>query len=185
MDSNPNIVKCVGTNTRSMRHNDEQAIGEIQSSFYLSGMKHGLIFLCLLVSFLSYGQADPVYSVVESMPTPKSCSDYQEMERTRCTRTTVKSFIQEHLVYPKTALEKKLRGTAYVSFVVDEEGKVVMVELLKGVAEELDVEAIRVVTSLSTLEWIPGMQNGKEVKVRYNQPVVFNPPKPQPEIPAK
>ncbi len=150
-------------------------------------MKTTPLVIMMIFALRVAAQNDQVYTIVQSMPTPQTCADLEGVERRSCTQNTVRSYVQEHVVYPKQAIDKQLRGTAYVSFVIDEEGKIGTVQLLKGLAgaKELDEEAIRVVSSLGELDWIPGMQDGKEVKVRMNLPVKFNPPKPKPEIPAK
>lgn len=74
-------------------------------------------------------------------------------------------FIATETVYSENAKEAGLKGTVYVSFIIDENGKVTNVEIARGIHEWLDDEAIRVVKSMP--DWKPGEQRGKPVKVSF------------------
>ena len=73
--------------------------------------------------------------------------------------------------YPEDAKKAGIQGKVYVSFVVDEAGKVTKVEIARGVDPSLDKEALRVVNSLK--DWTPGKEKGKAVKVSYTLPIQF------------
>ena len=74
--------------------------------------------------------------------------------------------------YPEEAKKAKIGGRAYVSFVIDTEGKVVDVRLLRGTGHEsLDNEVLRVVKS--SPDWTPGEVKGEKVKVTFVFPVIF------------
>jgi protein TonB len=64
-----------------------------------------------------------------------------------------------------------IEGTVYVQFVVDKDGKVGQVKVLRAVDKFLDKEAARVVNSMPA--WKPGKQNGKAVAVYYTVPIRF------------
>ena len=81
-------------------------------------------------------------------------------------------FLQKNIKYPVEAKEKGIKGTVYVKFVVEKDGKVDDVLVKKGVNALLDKEAVRVVTSMP--KWTPGKQNGTLVAVRYTLPVKFD-----------
>lgn len=83
----------------------------------------------------------------------------------------LRKYIAENVRYPEMAKENDIQGTVYVRFVVDEQGKVGNVEVLRGVDPLLDKEAIRVVQSLP--KWKPGKQRGKAVKVSHSVPIKF------------
>lgn len=83
----------------------------------------------------------------------------------------LRKFIAENVRYPEVAKENDIQGTVYVRFVVDKDGSVTNVELLRGVDPLLDKEAIRVVQSLP--KWKPGRQRGKAVKVSHSVPIKF------------
>ena len=81
------------------------------------------------------------------------------------------SFIGENVEYPADALEKNLSGKAYVSFVVEKDGRVSEAKVLKGVCESIDNEALRVVKAMP--KWTPGKMDGKNVRVKYILPITF------------
>ena len=78
--------------------------------------------------------------------------------------------LYENINYPKEAVEAGVEGTAYISFVVDEQGNVESAESLRPLGFGLDKEAIRV---LKTTTWTPAQQDGKTVKQRKVLPVKF------------
>ncbi len=80
-------------------------------------------------------------------------------------------WVFEHLQYPAYARENKVQGRVILQFVVDENGNVGNVKVIRGVAPSLDQEALRVVAM--SPKWTPGSQKGKNVKVRYIFPVIF------------
>jgi len=80
-------------------------------------------------------------------------------------------FLQKNLRYPSTARRMGVDGKVFVQFVVDREGKISDVQVIKGVSADCDKEAIRVVQSMPA--WKPGKQNGKAVKARFVLPIRF------------
>ena len=82
-------------------------------------------------------------------------------------------FIQKNLQYPQMAKEAGLSGKCYLKFVVNENGNISDVSVLKGVpgCQECDKEAIRVVKMMPNFK--PGKQNGRAVKVFFNLPINF------------
>lgn len=75
------------------------------------------------------------------------------------------------LSYPETAKADSLEGTVFVQFVVNTAGQVEQVKVAKGVRDDLDTEALRVVTQLNS--WQPGTKNGEPVNVQYTLPIKF------------
>jgi len=80
-------------------------------------------------------------------------------------------WISEHLQYPKNAAENKIEGRVTCQFVVEKDGSVSNVEVVRGRGAELDAEAVRVLTTLPKFK--PGMQKGQPVRVRYSVPINF------------
>ncbi len=79
------------------------------------------------------------------------------------------NFINEEFDYPEIAREMGEQGTIYVQFVVNEDGSIEQAEVIKGVSDALDKEALRVVREMP--KWKPGEQAGKAVRVRYTIPI--------------
>ena len=108
--------------------------------------------------------ADPnVFEVVEKMPVFPNGGMPGLMK-----------YLSDNIRYPEAAKVAGIQGRVTVVFVVDKDGSITNVKTLRGVDAELDKEAIRVISSMP--KWIPGMQKGKAVKVRYTVPVMFRLP---------
>jgi Ca-activated chloride channel family protein len=82
-----------------------------------------------------------------------------------------KKYIAQHLVYPREARDKSIKGQVFVRFVVDISGNVTDVEVIRSIDPLLDAEAVRLITN--SPRWTPGSHNGKPVKVSYIIPVRF------------
>jgi periplasmic protein TonB len=80
-------------------------------------------------------------------------------------------YIQEHVEYPELSREMGEQGTVYVQFVVNSDGTIQDVVVVKPVSDLLNKEAIRVVKSMPA--WAPGEQAGKKVRVRFTLPINF------------
>lgn len=126
-------------------------------------LKVALMMLVLLFSFMtSTAQTkknNMVYDVVEVMP------QYPGGQ------IAMLKYIMENIKYPKQIMEEGIQGRVTVSFIVEKDGRVSNVRLLRSVQPSLDKEAIRVVKSMP--KWTPGKHNGKPVRVRFNLPVMF------------
>jgi protein TonB len=79
--------------------------------------------------------------------------------------------IQKAVRYPSRAISAGVEGRVYVSFVVNAEGEVVDIKVLKGLGSGLDEETMRAIKTLP--RFIPGKQNGREVSVSYSVPITF------------
>lgn len=82
------------------------------------------------------------------------------------------NYLARNVNYPLIAQENGIEGKVYISFIIDEQGNIYEVNLLRGVDLSLDNEALRVVKGMP--KWKPGKQGGKPVKVRYNVPIYFD-----------
>ena len=80
-------------------------------------------------------------------------------------------FIREHITYPAYENDLGISGRVLIRFVVDKEGNVCDVEILKKVSTEIDKEAKRVIESLP--KWTPAKSGGKAVCIYYNIPINF------------
>lgn len=82
-------------------------------------------------------------------------------------------YIQKNVQYPQVEKEAGISGTCYVTFVVEKDGSITDVKVLRGVAggPGCDKEAVRVVKSMPP--WKAGKQNGREVRVQFNLPIKF------------
>ena len=100
-----------------------------------------------------------VFDVVEQMPSFPGG------------QSALMQFLQSNVKYPVVAQENGVQGRVVVSFVVERDGSITDVQVVRSVDPSLDREAQRVVRSMP--KWIPGKQNGQAVRVKYNVPVSF------------
>ena len=100
-----------------------------------------------------------VFDVVEQMPAfpggPSALFEY----------------LSKSIKYPRKAEENGVQGRVIVSFVVERDGSITNVGVVKSVEPSLDKEAVRVIKSMP--KWIPGKQKGNAVRVKYTTPVTF------------
>ena len=80
-------------------------------------------------------------------------------------------YVATHIKYPQIARETGIQGRVFVGFVVEPDGSISNVKLLRGIGGGCDEEAMRVIKSLP--KWKPGKQRGKAVRVSYQIPVFF------------
>jgi TonB family protein len=80
-------------------------------------------------------------------------------------------YIKENLRYPDEAREKGIQGIVFVTFVVEADGSISNVRLLRGIGGGCDEEAVRVIENMP--RWIPGKQRGQAVRVQFNMPIRF------------
>lgn len=103
--------------------------------------------------------SNKVFDVVEEMPHfPGGAAALQ-------------AFLKSNTKYPVVAQENGVQGRVIVSFVVERDGSITDVRVVRSVDPSLDREASRVVRSMP--RWSPGKQNGSAVRVKYTVPVVF------------
>ena len=103
---------------------------------------------------------NPIFEVVEHMPEFPDGGMSALME-----------YLSKNIKYPEAAMKKGTQGRATVQFVVEKDGSITNVKILRGIDPELDKEAIRVISAMP--KWKPGMQKGKPVRVKYTVPVMF------------
>ena len=81
------------------------------------------------------------------------------------------NYLVENLNYPEKAKAKKITGKVYVSFVVEKDGSISNVKVLRDIGYGCGEEAVRVVKAMP--RWNPGMHRGKLVRVQYTLPLNF------------
>lgn len=82
------------------------------------------------------------------------------------------AFLRDNIKYPQLARENNITGKVFVQFVVEKDGSVSNVKVMRDIGGGCGQEAMRVVKAMP--KWKPGKQRGKAVRAQYNLPVVFN-----------
>ena len=100
-----------------------------------------------------------IFKVVEEMPEfPGGAAKMME-------------YIQKNIKYPMMARESDIQGRVFVNFVVEPNGEISNVEVLRGIGGGCDEEAVRVVRSMPN--WKPGKQRGSAVRCAFTVPIIF------------
>jgi protein TonB len=80
-------------------------------------------------------------------------------------------YLTQNVKYPSDAEKQKIEGIVIATFVVETDGSISNVEIVKPVFPSLDSEAIRVIKGMAN--WTPGKQNGEVVRVKYTLPISY------------
>jgi TonB family protein len=102
---------------------------------------------------------DSIYRVTEVMP--QYPGGPNEMMK----------YIQENLKYPQSAIDNKIEGRVFVSFVVEKDGNITNAAVMRGIDKECDAEALRVVASMP--KWTPGQHKGEVVRTQFTIPIYY------------
>jgi len=100
-----------------------------------------------------------VFDVVEQMPTFPGGLYY------------LMSYLSENVQYPEDAQKQGIQGRVVVSFIIEKDGTLSDIKVVRSVNPSLDEEALRVVRNMPN--WVPGKQSGKGVRVKFNVPINF------------
>ena len=113
----------------------------------------------IAIGAIDYDKPEKPFDVVEQMP---EFPGGQE---------ALMQFLRQEVKYPKEASKDGIQGRVVVQFVVEKDGSISEVEVVKKVNEHLDAEAVRVVNAMP--KWKPGKQKGENVRVKYTLPISF------------
>lgn len=104
--------------------------------------------------------SDKVFTVVEKLPQfPGGVG-------------ALTTYLAQNLKYPDAARQAKVQGKVFVNFIINQDGSVSDINVLKGIGYGCDEEAVRVVSRMPN--WEPGKQSGKAVRTRFNIPIAFS-----------
>jgi len=128
---------------------------------------------------VGWGEQKPMESGIpvdpfslEEFPTYEEFKSIKDVnDRRSKTDITLINNVQSKATFPEIPRQLGIQGTVYVSFIVDKDGNIKDVKIVKGIHEALDEEAIAAVKKLPRM--IPGKQFDRPVKVRYTIPVKF------------
>ena len=102
---------------------------------------------------------DKIYEVCEQMPIFEGGD------------AALLKYLTDSVKYPELAKKHGVQGRVVMGFIVEKDGSLTNVKVLRSVDRALDAEALRVVKGMP--KWIPGRQNEQRVRVKYNVPVSF------------
>lgn len=133
-----------------------------------------LLFFWLLFTPPSSSQEPSdttIYTVVEEMPFLKSCEDSSETHREKkaCSDRKILSYFFNNITLDSTETYNCECCRSIVSFVINQDGKVQDVKVIKSINEGFDARMVKLVENLP--EWIPGRQRGQNVSVKIVLPM--------------
>lgn len=108
-------------------------------------------------------QEQEIFTVVEQIPVFPGGSD------------SLSSFLRKNLHYPEEALARNTEGTVYLTFVVEKDGSISDIRVLRGISDACNAEAIRLIRSMPP--WIPGKQRNIPVRFQHTLSIPFHLPK--------
>ena len=119
-------------------------------------------------------EVDVPFAIIEDVPLFPGCEGVAKDKRKDCFQEKIQAHIRKNFQYPEAALDAGHQGKVFVSFVIEKDGSITDVKLLREFVKcpECDKEAMRVVQAMP--KWIPGIQYGRAVKVQFNIPIKFN-----------
>lgn len=148
---------------------------QIKTSFYLKLVKNHKLILdgdsvvyndndTVEIIFYAHGyrfvkKEDVFYVYAEIMPEYPGGMD------------SLMNYLRQNTIYPNDAQKKGISGRVYVQFVIDTDGSLQKIKVIRGVYPSLDAEAIRVIRNMPP--WIPGKHDGEKVKVQMSVPINF------------
>src|SRR5687768_10148095 len=86
-----------------------------------------------------------------------------------------KLYLQRNIKYPKESKKNGVEGRVFTQFVVEANGEITNIKILKGLDEYCDEEAVRILSKMP--KWTPGQKNGRNVRTYFNLPLKFSLPK--------
>jgi protein TonB len=122
-------------------------------------------------------EVEEIFKVVEQMPRFPGCESVagSNKEKDNCARDKLLQFIYKNLKYPAIARENGVEGQVVVQFVVEKDGSITDVNVVRDIGAGCGDSASKVVNSMNSMpqKWTPGKQRGRSVRVQFTLPVRF------------
>ncbi len=150
----PNLIDLVETDDNA----DQQ---EIDFEIEIEDFKPGEIVYTKpeLPEDIDDGNSDEPFIIVEQMP------EFPGGEN------AMFQYLGENMKYPRMAVENEIQGTVHITFVIERDGTITGIRIIRGIGGGCDEEALRVVRNMP--KWNPGKQRGVPVRVQFNLPMRF------------
>lgn len=145
-------------------------------------MKQSLFFALWIFPLWAFAQVEPVsenttFKLVDVMPRFPGCEDEEmsDVAKKECADEKMLAFISKNVKYPQIARVNGIEGTCVVQFIVEKDGSLSDIRVVRDIGAGCGAESARVVKLMNTqnLKWISGMQDGIPVRVQFNLPFRF------------
>ncbi len=141
---------------------DEEIIEEIEINLDIEMTEDTRIEQVIVsqaIDILPEEKVDEIFTIVEEQPTPVGgMRSFYE-------------FVSNKLKYPPQARRMGIEGRVFVEFVVEKDGSLTDIKVVKGIGAGCDEEAVKVISEAPN--WVPGKQRGRAVRVRMIMPIMF------------
>lgn len=170
----PSVMFTTGRYPERNTERDTQSILDYES------MEKELEYIYSYTLALANLSDAPVFRDVQASSRGSSYDDvvpYHECDQVPMflNSTDPRKFLQEwvyqYVKYPESAIRDGIQGRVMVDFIIDKDGKVTDVRVIKGVSEEIDAEAVKVISA--SPKWKPGRVDGYKVRTSMSVPVEF------------
>jgi protein TonB len=81
-------------------------------------------------------------------------------------------YLAQNIRYPASAVKDRIQGKVFLTFIVEKDGSLTDIKVIRSVSGDIDAEAVRVLRS--SPKWKPGIQNGRPVRVQFAVPIDFS-----------
>ena len=152
-------------------------------TYILTGKAHlfTLVILLLNLFFLNnktFAQEtnSEIFNIVDEMPRFPGCEDKVSInDKEFCAQNKFLEYVYSNLKYPSTAIKDQIEGKVITRFIVDKNGEIKNVEILKDIGGGCGDEVKRVLQTIKTMpkKWVPGKLGGKIVDVYFTLPIFF------------
>jgi TonB family protein len=166
----PAVIALLGIFAFQIADSNENEIKDIETSFLKEDRKHPLATSTQLL------QDDPIFKKVDEMPRFPGCEEIaNKEERLKCSRDKMLTFIYTNVKYPEEARLQGIEGQTVVQFVVEKNGTVSNLKLLRDIGGNCGTESLAAVNAMNdqNIKWIPGKNKGEIVRVTFTMPIRF------------
>lgn len=122
-------------------------------------------------------EVDEIFAIVEEMPRFPGCdaSKLSKVELKKCSEKKMFAYFAKNIKYPVIAKENDIQGRVVVQFVVEKDGSITDVVVVRDIGAGCGKEAIRVIEKMNDMpqKWSPGKQRNQPVRVKFTLPVMF------------
>jgi TonB family protein len=166
---------------------DEQVIGKVQipeekkdnckleplEDFEVGGIEWEVPLGGAIEVYIPEPMVEPVFTGEVYIPIERPRMIVEVMPEFEGGTDALMKFIKDNLKYPRWEKRRKIQGTVYATFIVDEEGNITKPEIMRTVdnSKNFDEEVLKVLGNMP--KWKPGMEQGKAVPVQFNLPFKF------------
>lgn len=155
----------------------ERRIKMMKKSTHTFGFSLRLIVLASALVLIFFACSSPEEKVLESNEKAAMAEEQvflvvEKMPEFIGGEAAMYRFIADNLNYPAEAQEKATQGRVFVTFVVEKDGQINDIKVLRGIGDGCDEETIRVIQKMP--KWNPGEQRGQAVRVQYRMPIKYS-----------